>query len=247
LILESIIKAKTSACVYVDELEQPKAAFLWKKDKTWLLGSFNDNYIEDLSTILKNLYLHFLQKHGYESFRLHFDDKCESDLDKILQGFRNEEYLRSYYYIDAKQKKWDFNLPPKFIITEIDENFLTSNYENIDRVREETLSERDSIEDFLENSFGYAVIKGDEIVSWCMSEYNTKDSCELGIETIQKYQRRGLATQVAKVVIRHAIKHGVSNIGWHCWKSNLPSVRTAMSIGFIHGLDYSIKEINLKT
>ena len=148
--------------------------------------------------------------------------------------------------MDASGKKWDVNLPTGIRIVLIDEDLLTSKYRNLDRVKDEMGSERDSVEDFLENSFGYVALDGNEIVSWCMSEYNTSDRCELGIETIEGYQRRGIATQVARAVIGHAIRQGVYNIGWHCWKRNEPSVRTALRIGFKHGLDYPIFEVEIE-
>jgi RimJ/RimL family protein N-acetyltransferase len=78
-----------------------------------------------------------------------------------------------------------------------------------------------------------------------MSEYNLGDRCELGIATIEKYQRKGLATQVARAVIRHAVGQGIHNIGWHCWSDNEPSIRTALKIGFKHGLDYPVYEVKM--
>ena len=147
--------------------------------------------------------------------------------------------------MDAGGKKWDVNLPPDFRVVEIDEALLASKHMNIDLVRDETVSERDSVEDYLENSFGYAAMKGDILVSWCMSEYNTGDRCELGIATMERYQRKGLATQVARAIIGHAVRQGVYSIGWHCWKRNEPSVRTALKIGFEHGLDYPICEVKI--
>jgi RimJ/RimL family protein N-acetyltransferase len=67
----------------------------------------------------------------------------------------------------------------------------------------------------------------------------------LGIETVERYQRKGLATQVSRAVIGHAVGHGVYDIGWHCWKNNEPSVRTALRIGFKHVLDYPISEVKV--
>ncbi|MBC8223387.1 GNAT family N-acetyltransferase [Candidatus Bathyarchaeota archaeon] len=245
LTLRSIVQGKTSASVYVDRVHQPRAAFLWRKGKAWLLGSPVDSFNDGLMDTLESDYFQILREHGADRFRLHYDERWGSDLDRVFLGLRREEYQRSYYHLDAGGKNWDVNLPHDFRIVEIDEALLASKYMNIDLVRDETVSERDSVEDFLESSFGYVAMKGDEIVTWCMSEYNTGDRCELGIATIERHQRKGLATQVARAVIGYAVGRGVNSIGWHCWKSNEPSVRTALKIGFEHGLDYPICHVKI--
>jgi RimJ/RimL family protein N-acetyltransferase len=245
LILRSIVQDNTSATIYVDRLFQPQAAFLWKKENAWLLGSPIDSFIDGLLDILEDRYFQILRERGADYFRLHWDERWGSALNRVFIGLKREKYPRSYYHLGASGKKMDVNPPHGFRIVEIDEAFLASNYTNLDQVRDETVSERDSIEDFLENSFGYAAMKGDEIVSWCMSEYNTGNRCELGIETVERYQRKGLATQVSRAVIGHAVGHGVYDIGWHCWKNNEPSVRTALRIGFKHVLDYPISEVKV--
>ncbi len=245
LTLRSIIQGKTSASVYVDRVQKPQAAFLWKRGKAWLLGSPVDSFNDGLMGTLEDGYFQILREHGADYFRLHYDERWGSVLDMVFPGLRREEYPRSYYHLDAGGKKWDVNLPLGFRIVKIDEVLLASEYGKIDRVRDETVSERDSVEAFLGSSFGYVAMKGDEIVSWCMSEYNTGDRCELGIATIEGYQRKGLATQVARAVMGHAVRQGVSDIGWHCWKNNEPSVRTALKIGFEHGLDYPICEVKI--
>ena len=246
LTLRSIFQGKTSARVYVDRVQQPQAAFLWNRGKAWLLGSPIDPFNDDLLDTLESSYFKILREHEADHFRLHYDDVWGSVLDQVFPGFKREEYLRSYFHLNASGVNWDADPPPGFRIIKIDEALLASEYGNIDLVRDETVSERDSVEDFLESSFGYAAMKGDELVSWCMSEYNAGHRCELGIATIERYQGKGLATQTARAVIGYAVRQGVGDIGWHCWKNNEPSVRTALKIGFRHNLDYPISVMRIE-
>jgi GNAT superfamily N-acetyltransferase len=245
LILRSIIQGKTSAHVYVDHTQQPTAAFLWKKGKGWLLGSPIDPFKGNILGVLDDNHFQVMREHDKNYFRLHYDERWASVLDGVFLGLKRKEYPRSYYHLDARGKKWDVNPPAGIRIVEIDEYLLASKYSNLDRVKDEMLSERDSVATFLESSFGCVALDGDELVSWCMSEYNIGNRCELGIETIERYQRKGIATQVARAVIGYAVRHGVNNIGWHCWKRNKPSVIAALKIGFKHGLDYPICEIEI--
>ena len=245
LILHSIIQGKTSAQVYVNHTQKPTAAFLWKRGKAWLLGSPTDPFNNELLEVLDNSYFQVIREQEADYFRLHYDERWGSVLDSVFLGLKREEYPRSYYHMDARGKKWDVNPPTGIRIMEIDKDLLASNYRNLSRVKDEMVSERDSVAEFLEKSFGCVALDGDELVSWCMSEYNTGNRCELGIETIERYQRRGLATQVARAVIGRAVRQGVHNIGWHCQKRNEPSVWTALKIGFKHGFDYPICKVEI--
>ena len=59
------------------------------------------------------------------------------------------------------------------------------------------MSERPSVADFLARSFGYCLVHENQIIGWCMSEYNNGNRCELGIETAAPFRRRGLAAESA--------------------------------------------------
>jgi len=53
----------------------------------------------------------------------------------------------------------------------------------------------------------------------------------VGIETAPEYRRRGLATLVASVMLRHAADVGIKRVGWHCWADNVASVAIAKKLG----------------
>lgn len=97
---------------------------------------------------------------------------------------------------------------------------------------DEMQSESPSVEDFLTHKFGYCLQYGQELAGWCLSEYNHGDRCELGIETLPPFRRRGLALVTAAATIAHAQAQGMAAIGWHCWKSNIASSNLAQRLGF---------------
>jgi len=101
-------------------------------------------------------------------------------------------------------------------------------------------SERISVQEFLEKSFGYSTRIDDEIVGWCMSEYNTANRCELGIATVGAYRRQGIATLLGKALIKHALAQDINCIGWHCWADNKPSIATARKLGFEKCFEYQV-------
>ena len=88
----------------------------------------------------------------------------------------------------------------------------------LDDLREEMVSERVSVADFLARSFGLALLHGDELVGWCLSEYNTATRCEVGIGVAEGHRRQGLATCMARTFGQLARQRGIEHIGWHCWR-----------------------------
>ncbi len=114
----------------------------------------------------------------------------------------------------------------------------TPNLKHLDTLKEEMTSERPSVEDFLAKSFGVCAIHDNELAGWCLSEYNADGRCEIGIETISDYRMRGLATALTLALLEHAFSHGITEVGWHCFKRNEASAKTALKAGFDKVCDY---------
>ncbi len=111
---------------------------------------------------------------------------------------------------------------------------------NRDLLVEEIQSESPSLEHFFRQQFGFCAQDGHQLVAWCLAEYHAQGRYELGIETIEAYRRQGIATRLADAVVRHAYAQGATEIGWHCWAANTPSVATALKVGFEKVLDYPV-------
>ncbi len=104
--------------------------------------------------------------------------------------------------------------------------------QNLEALEAEVLSESPSVTHFLLGRFGVCALAGDAIVAWCLSEHNTGDRCEVGLETLPAYQRRGLATWMARALTAEAAARGLRTAGWHCYATNAASVATALKAGF---------------
>jgi RimJ/RimL family protein N-acetyltransferase len=123
--------------------------------------------------------------------------------------------------------------PDGFTLRQIDAALVAeSTLANHQPLIAEMQSETPSVEDFLRGRFGYCLQHGHELIAWCLSEYNHGDRCELGIETLPPFRRRGLALVTARDTLAHAQAHGVTTIGWHCWKHNVASSNLAQRLGF---------------
>jgi RimJ/RimL family protein N-acetyltransferase len=103
----------------------------------------------------------------------------------------------------------------------------------LEQLREEMCSERESVEDFLARSFGVCLVDTGQqtLAGWCLSEYNCGARCEVGIEVLEAYQRRGLGARLTQALCGEAARRGLDRVGWHCLAANEPSRATARRAG----------------
>lgn len=109
---------------------------------------------------------------------------------------------------------------------------MASTLEGKEDLLEEMCSELETVEAFFDNSFGIVAFHEKTLSGWCLSEYNHKDQCEVGIATLLPFQKKGLAKSMTHAFIKLAEGVGINKILWHCFKSNQASHRTAMKSGF---------------
>jgi RimJ/RimL family protein N-acetyltransferase len=145
------------------------------------------------------------------------------------------------YRLRAPASSAASSLPEQITIGRIDETLVAdTTLVNRTHLLEEIQSESPSLEHFFHQNFGFSAQDGRQLVAWCLAEYHYQGRYELGIETIEAYQRQGIATHLADTVIREAFATGATEIGWHCWAANTPSVATALKLGFEKVLDYPV-------
>jgi GNAT superfamily N-acetyltransferase len=234
LAIHSILAGLSPAQVYVDSVAQPKMAITWTQARVFLAGEATDEaVIHALGHFFSNTFHPQAAAAGLVAFVLHYTPGWEARATAILPDQALVPGKRLSYQLDAATKTWPVRAPAGFSLRPVNAELLAdARLKNLAYVTEEMVSERPSVADFLQKSFGYCLVHEDEIVAWCMSEYNTGHRCEVGIATAEAYRRRGLATVTATAVIAQALSQGITHIGWHCWAGNAPSIATAGKLGF---------------
>jgi RimJ/RimL family protein N-acetyltransferase len=240
LILESMVAGNTRGAVYVDDLELPRAALCQYKDRLYLAGQGSQVFNEGLKRLFHETILPQGRAESRDAFVLHYTpDDWSAAIEQLLAGQKLWLGHRQYFALKREQMRPPPPLPDGITIQPIDENLIAQTHlKYLDELVQEIQSERDSVAGFLEHSFGFAAVAGDEIAGLCTSEFNSGSRCEVGIMTMQAYQRQGIATTLALTLADHAFAHGITEIGWHCWARNTPSVATALKVGFEHVVDY---------
>ena len=220
LAVRAAIEGNVPARVYADRSIRPQSALIWIKHRFYLSGSEDNVQFNDAlhRFFVETIYPQMLESGG-ESFVLYCaPESWEDKIEGLLGAKRLVQSQRQYYTFRELKNDWRELLPGGVTLAFVDEALLAQEHlANLDDLVEEICSERPSVADFLEKSFGVCLIDGDELAGWCLSEYNVADRCEVGIGTVEAYRRRGFATAMASALIEHALSQGVFQIGWHCY------------------------------
>ncbi len=240
--LQAILAGNVDAPIFVDNPLRPQTALTWTGHRFYVAGApGNSDFVAEARKIFLEQYVMQAWKAGFESYILHYPSpKWETILGVMLTKKYPIKSLRSYYALKANRVDWKSALPADFHVRTVDANLLAEKWQNPEFLTEEMCSERVSVADFLAKSFGVCLTHQDQIVGWCLSEYNTGHRCEVGIATHEDYQLRGFSTLLASAFIDLARTRDVAKIGWHCSAANLGSASTALKAGFEKVEDYPV-------
>jgi hypothetical protein len=88
-----------------------------------------------------------------------------------------------------------------------------------------------SLEQALQNMIGYCLVQGETVVSEAVAAPLTRGIAEMGVETVENYRKKGLATVISAYVIRECEALGY-HVFWNAAQQNLASVALARRLGF---------------
>ena len=248
LAVQAILDGSVPAEIYIDDPTQPQVALTWNKQRYYLAGSpENQEFNEHLHHRLAGTSTSHQNESDHDLFILYYApaDAWEETLDTLLRDMNPIRSEREYYTIQTagdKSHPASAPLPEGFSLRYVDSDLLAQEHlGNLEDLLEELCSERQSVQDFLDRSFGFCLLHGDDVAGWCLSEYNTLGRCEVGIATFEPHRRRGLATTMASTLVEHARSQGISQVGWHCYASNVASAATARKAGFVKTVEYPVR------
>jgi GNAT superfamily N-acetyltransferase len=248
LVVDSVIAGHTPGWVYVDDVSAPQSAWMWNRMGTMLLtgNPHNRAFNRALSAILGEEVAPDARRRRIPSLTLHYaSDAWKSAADLLLPGARPKRMWRRFYAFDHLRVDWRDELPSNCVIRRIDRQLLQEDRpENVDHVVGWVLSFWRSIEDFVETGFGFGLIEGEAMASWCLTVYATGCDFELGLATVPECRSRGFATLVAAASLEHSVAQGFTP-HWHCDEHNVASIRVAEKVGFSDPTRYEVYSVTL--
>jgi GNAT superfamily N-acetyltransferase len=243
LAVQGILAGSVPARLYVDNSEQPQVALAVTGQRYYLAGASN---VIGAADGLRRLFRETLYPQaiaaGHAVMIVHYSpQEWDATLSSIMPVENTVRAPRQYYVTHRAQSGWRIRLPEGVELRLVDKAILAEKHlKNLGLLTSEMCSERPSVEDFLDKSFGVCLICDSEIAGWCLSEYNTRQACEVGIETVESYRRRGFGTAMACALVECALSRGITQVGWDCWARNAASAATALKAGFEKAHDYPV-------
>jgi len=223
-----------AAKLVVDHPTAPRAAFLRYNSRMIFAGDSSlETFNASLRQSLTEDIIPAMLAEGNDAALLVFGDGWPTALETIFAGFELLKGQRLYFESNPQTAETEIGLPPGFTLRQVERAFLASGITGLDALREEMCSERTSVEDFLENSFGLCPVYENELAGWCLSEYNTGERCEIGIATLEPFQRRGVAASLTRAFLAEARRRGYGRVGWDCWERNTASAASAKRAGLL--------------
>jgi len=244
LAVAAAFTGEAPAELYVDDPRAPQAGalILWNH-RTYLAGApTNAAFSRAFAALLHERFAPLAKDdEPFDCTITYTPDLSEDALPALFADIEAARAERYYYRLQIHQPISPPALPEGLLLRKIDAALVAESaliYHEY--LLEEILSEAPSVAAFLQSRFGYCLQDGQELVGWCLSEYNHADRCELGIATKPALRRRGLATATALATIAQAQLQGITSIGWHCWKKNIASSNLALKLGFEQVEDYPV-------
>ena len=230
---QAVTSGRLPARVYVDDASSPKAGVMVFNSRILCGGAgAKSGLVRVLSDWFTAGLIPAHLNAGNDAFLICYSgDEWKTLLEEMFKPYKIFHRERQYYEINDFQPAPSAALPEGYSIQMITHEFLSSGVKGLDALREEMCSERLSVDDFLEHSFGVCPVYDREIAGWCMSEYNVDRRCEIGIATLEKHQQKGIATLATRHFLTEACHRGYTRVGWDCWKGNIASSAAARKAG----------------
>jgi RimJ/RimL family protein N-acetyltransferase len=235
LAVRSLLAGKLPASIYLDDLNHPGLALAWTRKRVYLAGEIpNQDTIDQVRRLLVDQITPQVKAAELPVLVLYYAPSAWGIvLEKMFSAKPLSEATREHYIHDTLPANWQNWIPEGMRLQVVDADFLhCSHLKNMDLLVEEIQSEGEPLERFAADRLGICALSVDEITGWCLSEYNLEGCCEIGIETLEPYQRRGLGSAMTCAFVELAHSRGIEHIGWDCYHDNLPSVATARKAGF---------------
>lgn len=232
-VVKTILAGITPGLVYADSLDQPGVVFTQFRHRAFLSSnrsrSANCNFLkfvtEDIFENCRKAKVPLFRLATNSLWSLAYINQQLIDLEPIEENYQIYRYKMS----DPVKTK---ELPDGYVLHRVNQRLVEGEFLGKGDLLEEMCSERESVQAFLDNSFGLVAFKDNTLAGWCLSEYNYQQRCEVGIATMQQHRKLGLAKAMTRAFINLAAEMGIEKVLWHCSKSNIASARTAMRTGF---------------
>ncbi len=242
LAVDALIDGTNPGWILVDNVENPQSVWMRTSEGFFLAGAtgneeFNKElriWIEEYIAAGDPLY----EGERYLWFGIDSDD-WKQVFHEIAPSRSPLPANRIHYLCTEVKTDWRAMLPEGYEVRHFNRDLLAilgkNSPDHIDRFISTTW---ESFENFEKWGFGLCTIHENKLVSYSLCDCISAKTCEIGIQTVEEYRRRGFATITAAAAVEHALSNGFDVVGWHTDGHNHGSIGTAEKVGFVKERDY---------
>jgi len=248
--INAVLAGNNPGWVFADSPDNPSTAMVWSKGIKgfYFVGNpenieFNAHIDKFIDDVIRDRAINS----GLSYFEFSGDSEAwDKSLDKIF-GLRDLILSKQcvYKFLNSNWEQYKkASLRENYQLRGIDKSLLADKYlKNLDFIWSEILQWWATIDDFLDNAFGYCIICNNEIVSFCLVSYVYENTRAIGIETLKDHRRKGLSQFATEAFLSNCIANGF-NPYWDCMFTNEASRSLAEKLGFYLDHTYSLYEFN---
>ncbi len=222
------------AC-YADQEEAPSVCMINEGHSLFVGGDSASLAADEAMEYLANTLLNDTRRKELGAIKIIFPNEAwKRKLSQALSGAQINEYPRCILSHSAAAV-CNQEIPPHIqaispAMKELDNFFM---------IQEEVESTLGSVEKFLAEGFGYALVLNKRVCGFCTAEYLSPGICAIGIAVEEQYRQKGYAAQMAHAFLKDSANRGLKPY-WDCWKNNIGSYKTAERAGFEKAGDYTV-------
>ena len=233
--LRAMAAGSAPATFYVDQTENPSVCLIHEGHSLFVGGDAQDPAADEAVAFLTHTILTPEVRQALYVMKIVFENEAwKAKLASAFPGLSVHEYMRSVYLHPAPGSVPAAIAPHIQPITAD-----TAKLENFFMIKDEVESTLGSFEKFLAMGFGCALVMENSVCGFCTAEYISEGECAIGIEVLEKYQKKGYASHMTAFFLMECAHRGLKPY-WECWKNNIPSVKTAERAGFKKLSDYPV-------
>lgn len=232
---------------WLDEPASPGLGAIRYEHRLYIAGSIKDSRRSDLLKAFLNgpVAANKLEGHAVNRIPVRiFDPSLTEAVLPLLSGLDTIVKKSEYLVATPPVARKGFPVAKGYNLIDVDDWLLSDEkIGNIELLRGECAYRYDCIGTEGSKYLGIAAMMGNDIAGWCLSEFTCSAGAEIGIEVLEGHRRLGLAKAMADEYLQKAGSKGISRVGWHCYRDNVASYRTALACGLVPKTSYD--EINI--
>ena len=233
LFADAVFEGNHVGRIFVNDPEHPTAALLAPMCEFFFLAGRTDNTA--FNQAMRALTLSDLVSPGGDLLLFPTSEVWQSALDKLFADYARLHVARKAFTFTPavfaeRHGRWRERIP---------DGYAVSQYDRALGEGTELADFWGSLDNFLACGFGFAVMKGEEVISRCHSVMVGGGEAEISIETAEAYRRQGFATLAACAFIEQCLEQGL-HPAWSCWDNNIPSQILAQKLGFEQPVDVPV-------